>query len=561
MKTIISTIEGHLGESRAVWRFPVEKLETNVRGLYQRSEAYAAKLYRLGIGRQDRVGLILNNCSDYVALLIAIWRLNAIAVPLRPKGSKYTKSDKHLLYCDKVCDFNLIIYGDSATSEAFASWMNVPGKLSLSLEDFNALKAAAEPPSNASVSQEDIAILQFSSGSTGNPKAVLVTHRMMMAQLDNIDHNHSLCRDGFGVRSSASWAPINHDLGLFSGVLTPLYTDCDNLLAPPVYYMRNPARWFGLLSEYRVDFTFSTNSALATTLNAIARLHRRDAIDLSQLHIYIGAEKVSPIIVRRSYTVFTPLGLPQEQIHIGYGMAENALGCACTRTPKITTNSFLLSMDRCLLPISAQVPEAFELVALGTPDRAHEITVRDEHDKIVPELVLGEINIHSPCVSPGYYNNPALTHEHFTKGRFRTGDLGFYYCGELYFYSRKDDMITIGGRNVVPDDVEQRIEELPFIRPTSTCLVAVENTGTIELTLLIEMNSSLDAQTLRGYTIEAQKSAFSILEILIHHIVFCVKGSIEKTSSGKKRRKVIRDRLINNLIETIEVPNERETTI
>jgi acyl-CoA synthetase (AMP-forming)/AMP-acid ligase II len=511
----------------------------------------------LGIGHQDRVGLVLENSSDYVALIIALLKLTATIVPLRPKWNKHTKSDTYLTKCDDVCDFKLILYEDAALASVFESWTDKTDKLALSLNTFKSNPAQLDSYPYSRTHSQDIAILQFSSGSTGQPKAVIVTHGMVMAQLVNLMGNHSRSRRGTPVASSASWMPFHHDMGLFIGVLKPLFVGCDNLLAPPSYYMRNPGRWFSQLSAHRVDFTFTTNSALATTLHMVAQRLQGTDISLDGLHIYIAAEKVSPLMVRRCYEILPRLHMPMDQLHIGYGMAENALGCSCTRTPTISILRCLIDDHGHVVPIGSNDsdPAAIELVSIGTPDNLHEITVRDESDRVLPELHLGEINIAGPCVSPGYLNSDEATRRAFVNGRFRSGDLGFFFAGELYFYGRRDDMIIVGGRNIIPDDIEGLAEELPFIRPTTTCLIAVENnsTGTTQLVLLVEMSPLTSAETLNNRAMTIKHHIYSELEVLLTRVLFCPKGTIEKTSSGKKRHKVIRTRLINNQLEMIGV--------
>jgi acyl-CoA synthetase (AMP-forming)/AMP-acid ligase II len=248
METLVEIAEKHVLTRRPTWRFPSEGLELSLEELYRLSLQYAQKLAVLGIGHQDRVGLILDNSSDYVALIIALLKLNATIVPLRPKWNKHTKSDTYLTKCDDVCDFKLMLYEDAAIASVFERWTDKTRKLALSLDAFKLKPAHPESYPRPQTHSHDIAVLQFSSGSTGQPKAVIVTHGMMMAQLVNLVENHTRSRRGTPVASSASWMPIHHDMGLFIGVLKPLFVGCDNLLAPPSYYMRNPGRWFSHLS-------------------------------------------------------------------------------------------------------------------------------------------------------------------------------------------------------------------------------------------------------------------------------------------------------------------------
>lgn len=299
MTYLIDQIEETANSHQTFWNFPAENKKLSLWHLMTVSKYYAENLVALGVKKQDRVGLVMNNSSDYVALLLAIWRINATAVPLRPRGSKYTQTDQHLQYCDQICHFSLIIYDDSTNQKVFDKWMTKPTRIAITLENFLDQESPHISIPYSRIAGDDIAILQFSSGSTGRPKGVIVNHAMMMAQLENIVDNHTSSRQGLLPASMASWTPIHHDLGLFIGVLAPIYCNCPNILAPPSYYMRNPARWFALLSKQQVDFTFSTNSALAATFKMIRLLHKHIDIDLSKLHIYLVAEKVSPITVKK----------------------------------------------------------------------------------------------------------------------------------------------------------------------------------------------------------------------------------------------------------------------
>jgi len=560
MDSIICHLEDNVHKHNAVWRFPAENIECQLSDINAISIHYANILKKHNIKRGDRIGLILDNSKDYVCLLLAIWRLNAIAIPLRPKGGKQVCYEQYIRYCNEICEFNLIIYNNQ-NNEGKLNDIDLDLQTEVlplhyfqesSRDVYNSIRFA-----NENISEDDIAILQFSSGSTGDPKGVIVTHGMMMRQLQNILYNHIGSRRGKPIESLASWMPINHDMGLFIGVLAPVYTGCVHLLAPPSFYMRNPSRWFKFLSEYKVDMTFTTNSVLATTLRMLCRLHGNKAIDLSTLHLYIGAEKVSPIIVRKCYEILAPLNLKKEHVHIGYGMAENALGAACTRSNIITMNYFQFIGAEKLEKAVGENSHAIELVSLGTPDLHHEITIRNQQDNILPDLTLGEINIQSPCVTPGYYNNETITQQKILNGRLRTGDLGFYYQGELYYYSRIDDLIISGGRNIVPDDVESVVEELSFVRPTASCLISVDNndTGLDQISLFVELKDNLSEEALNDYRIKIQSYVYETLDIYLQKILFCVKGTVEKTSSGKKRRKVVRQRFTEGNISLLERKN------
>ncbi len=571
METILTRLDNHAARSAAKWHFPAESRSFELSALHDQSLKLASVLQANGLKKGDRVALMMTNSSNYVIALLAIWRLNAIAVPLRPKGSRQTHYADYAQHCNEVCDFSLILFDDNVTSEVLLH----PDLCQQQYADINTLmETAAHTPAfdnEVQISATDIAILQFSSGSTGAPKGVIVTHEMMMAQLQNIHYNHIGSRHGHPIESLASWMPFNHDMGLFIGVLAPVYTGSNNMVAPPAFYMRNPPRWFSLLSQHRVDMNFNTNSVLASTLKTLRRLQKQDDIDLSELHLYIGAEKVSPIIVRRCYDYLIPLGFKRENLHIGYGMAENTLGATCTKTQTINLTTFKFISPNCLEPVeeSSEISSpntgknTVELVAIGAMDWRHNITIQDKAGKSLPELMLGEIAITSPCVTPGYYRNPEKTKETLIDGCLLTGDIGFMYNHELYFYARQDDMISHAGRNIIPDDVEMAVEELPFIRAGASALVGVDNpqTGCTDLILLTEVNERSTESELAEYQQAIQSMAYEVSDIIITRIILCQRGTIEKTSSGKKRRAVIRKRFMNNQVTLVRKHDEQRAAI
>jgi acyl-CoA synthetase (AMP-forming)/AMP-acid ligase II len=524
------------------WHFPADDARLSLSTLRRRSVRYAQVLRRQGVTAGDRVALVLQTDPNYVALLLALWRLNAIAVSLAVKPRRPTDSITHLQRVTEVCQFKLLVHGNE-WPEAAEAMLAGYGCRTLDVAQFSDNTADHAPLPPVSRAATDIAVLQLSSGSTGEPKAVIVTHGMIHAQLAGIHANHRHgCRVD-GVLSTASWLPLNHDMGLFIGVLYPMFVASRHLLAPPAYYMRNPARWFALMAAARVDFTFTTNSVLATSLNALARLDA-SSVDLSALHLYVAAEKVSATVLREALRVLAPFGMTVESFRVGYGMAENALGCTATHRRTVSSHHFVIEDNDRIRVATQPCAASNELVAVGEAYFDQEVTVCDRAGNALPERVLGEICVAGPCLTLGYYRNPEATVRTLANNRLRTGDLGFFHDGELYFYARKDDLIISGGRNIVPDDVEHAVEKLDGVRLACACLFAVEGArGVTELVLLVEPRHAGPAG-LPALHKAIRAEVFHAEGVLIHHVVLCAKRTVEKTTSGKKRRRVLRERYL-----------------
>jgi fatty-acyl-CoA synthase len=543
-----------------VWHFPADDTYLTLTELKERSVGYAQVLRDHGVKSHDRVALVLQTGPEYVALLLAIWRLNAVAVSLALKPRRPTDSIAHLQRVAEVCEFRLLVHGAEWPAEADPVLAS-QGCRTLDVTALGDDRAGGDPVPHAPAMPSEVAVLQLSSGSTGEPKAVIVTHGMVQAQLAGIRANHLHGCRVQGIESTASWLPLNHDMGLFMGVLYPIFEACDHMLAPPAYYIRNPARWFEMMAAARVDFAFTTNSALASGLQSLAR---RDAagLDLSALHLYVAAEKVSAKVLREAIEVLAPFGMTAESFRVGYGMAENALGCAATHRRTISSHHFVIAEDDRIQVEPRGCRHSVELVAVGEPYFDQQVTVCDDTGTPLPELVMGEICVAGPCLTPGYYRNPEATARTLTGKRLRTGDLGFFYDGELYFYARKDDLIVSGGRNIVPDDVEHAAEKLDWVRLACACLFAVEGErGVMELVLLVEPRSARP-ERMAAMRKEICAEVFKAEGVLVNHVVLCAKRTVEKTTSGKKRRRVLRDRYLADQLHILGAADDvREAVV
>ncbi|OAD18670.1 AMP-dependent synthetase and ligase [Candidatus Thiomargarita nelsonii] len=470
---------------------------------------------------------------------------------MRPCSANKGPNENYLHTVDQICDFHCLIHDDFCETSAFDKWQTKISKpvFSVSHLTLTASNNFSEIDNFMPNRPDDIAILQFTSGSTGVPKGVIVTHGMMMAQLRHLTRSHNNLAMT-PLRSVASWLPIHHDMGLFNGVLLPIYEGCNHLLGSPKYYMRNPLRWFSLLSEMGTEFTCVTNTSMVSACNIISRADKLSDIDLSNLHIYFGAEKLSPVVLQRSYQVFGPLGMQKEQFHVAYGMAENALGCSVTPRGHIHELAVVIEKEGTVRIAKTGDRHVQKTVSVGLPFSGYQISIHDKKGKTLPDWQLGEIWLRGDCVTPGYYHNRKATTEKINGSTFKTGDLGFIVEGELFFVARSDDILCVGGRNIVPDDVEQAVESLKFVGSGRTCVIGVEDeaSGLTKPILLIEVSRKLSQEKAALWKTEVQTTVLEQSDLLVSTPLLCAKGTIEKTTSGKKRRKIIRQRYLDGMI-------------
>jgi fatty-acyl-CoA synthase len=533
-----------------LWRFPAQKVELPLGEIVFERNRYASALRSLGVSAGDRVGLVLENGPEYPSLILGIWTLGAIAVPLRPSGGLRFDMSGFLRDIDSDCGFTALVLEDDASEAAFADWIGPSGRRGIQLSALRERSEGAARVAPVALRGSDLAVLQYSSGSTARPKGVMVTHAMIRDQLAQIDAEYRYGCGGESIASSGSWLPFHHDMGLFIGILYPLFACADNVLASPLYYMRDPKRWFRMQADYRVDWNFTTNLAMA---NSVASLLRLDpaVVDLSRLYVYLAAEKVSPVVLERTCAALGRLGMPRDHVRVGYGMAENALAVASTKDGAVRSVRVRAVNETALAFADAGDPESIEVVSVGKAHVNTAVTIRDDEGRPLPDMTVGEICVEGPCVTPGYYNDPAKTAQHLAGGRLRTRDMGFCLDHELYFLARKDDILVVGGRNIAPDDVEDCVESVDRVPAGGAVLIDVPApaTGKTELVLLVELAGKLSDGDAAECKTMLQQHVLSERGLLINRVAFTRKNALEKTSSGKKRRKIIRDRFVRQELE------------
>jgi acyl-CoA synthetase (AMP-forming)/AMP-acid ligase II len=369
---------------------------------------------------------------------------------------------------------------------------------------------------------------------------------MVLSQLSQLERGYRRDCNAAGISSSGSWLPFHHDMGLFIGLLFPLFTRCANVLASPRFYMHKPKRWFALQAGLSVEWNFSTNLAMASSLVSLGQL-APGSLDLSRFFLYLCAEKVSPLVLRRSREALGRLGMPADHLRVGYGLAENTLGAASTRGYPDTAFAAVDGENRVHLS-GAPSDGAVEIASVGRPHLDTTITVRDDQGRVLPELTLGELCIEGPCVTPGYYRDAQATSRAVAGGVLHTRDLGFRRGEDLFFFARKDDLLVVGGRNIAPDDVEDYVESIAGVEPGSAVLIDVPDgvTGKTDLVLLVGVGAGVSDEETARRGLEIRSRVLAQRGVLLNRVAFAARNALEKTSSGKKRRRVIRERFMRH---------------
>lgn len=406
---------------------------------------------------------------------------------------------------------------------------------------------------------DDIAFLQYTSGSTTMPKGVMVSH-------NNLLHNMELIGRCFGISHQSHgviWLPPYHDMGLIGGILQPLYSGISVTLLPHMQFLQRPFRWLDAISRFKGNISGGPNFAFDLCVKKI-KPEQRDQLDLSSWEVaFNGAEPVYHQTLDQFAEYFAPCGFDRKAFLPCYGLAESTLmvtGGPKDRKPtmKKINNS---SMEQEKVVISDEHDNDCRVIVSSGQNMSNQkiLIVNPETLNLCAENEIGEIWVNGPCVTHGYWNKPDETSDTFGRrlpdnkegGFLRSGDLGFFHEKELYVTGRIKDLIISGGKNHYPHDIERSVESaLPSIQLTGCAVFSVTNANSEDIIVVAEVRhrNEIEAEEV----ISAIREAISMHHGLkIYDIRFAKPGGIPRTTSGKIRRFLCKEKYIAGNLEEI----------
>lgn len=400
------------------------------------------------------------------------------------------------------------------------------------------------------VDPDATAMLQYTSGSTGAPKGVQISHRNFCANAADMADRWPFPSGASGL---LSWLPVYHDMGLLCSVVLPLWTSAPSHLIPTDEFARRPMRWLTELSRTRATHSGGSNYAFEMVLRAAATTP--PDLDLSSWRVaLVAAEPVRRHTVERFAAAFAPYGLDPGAICPAYGLAENTLKVTGSRSGErprtLWVSGRALSTGRAdVLPGAG--PDAVPLISCGRPDGRSAVAVVDpETHRSVDGAAVGEIWIDGPCVATGYFGRPEESAQTFRahvldgdpeRTFLRTGDLGFLYEEELFVVGRLRDVIHHDGRRLSPQDVEHTVEHAaPGLFPA--CAAAFAPSPGAGLVIVLEVNGRVvretPAEELRALVRKAVEERH---EVPVVEVVLIRRGTLPRTTSGKVQRRACRE--------------------
>ncbi len=512
------------------------ELDRDARGM-------AAALVDRGIGVGDHVALLGPTTRDLVTAIEAIWLAGAtvVVLPLPMRMSSIEEFVDQTRRRVLGADVKLLLV-DPELAPFLEPHPSDP--LTLGYDD---LRGDADAWTAPASQPGDLAILQFTSGSTSDPKGVMLPHRTVLANVDALAEALDLDPE---TDLAVSWLPLYHDMGLVGILTSAMVRGVDLVLAGPQTFMASPSRWVRWLSDHRATITAGPNFSWVLATRALKRL---DGLDLSALRVGLnGAEPVDPVAVEALVAAGARHGLRPGAVFPAFGMAEVAIAgtfpepMSGLRTDPVDQR--VLETERYAAPVAPDADGVKHLARLGRPVPGLDIRVVDV-DSGAParEREVGELQIRGTSVMAGYYKHPEATAATFDGDWLRTGDLAYLVDGELVLCGRIKDVIIVAGRNVFPEDVERSVASIDGVRAGNVIAFGVTGRRSEGVVVVAETTTE-DPSAVRSSVVARVRE---VVGLSADDVVLVAPGTLPKTSSGKLQRSLCRERYLGELLQGV----------
>ena len=524
---------------------PGEQAVLSYRDLDQRARTIAAALQaRAGFG--ERAVLLFPSGPDYVAAFFGCLYAGVIAVPAYPPESSRQHHQERLLSIIDDAEPRLLLtveaLSDSLQGLEALAGASAPGLLAVDRLDPQLAEQWREPE----LTGNDIAFLQYTSGSTALPKGVQVSHGNLVA-------NEQLIRQGFGIDLNpddviVSWLPLYHDMGLIGGLLQPIFSGVPCVLMSPGYFLARPLRWLQAISEYGGTISGGPDFAYRLCSERVSEAALA-GLDLSRWRVaYSGSEPIRQDSLDTFAEKFAACGFDASSFFASYGLAEATLFVSGSRRGQ---GIGALELDAEAFAANRAEPgKGSVLMSCGYPQPGHAVRIVEPQQlQVLADNQVGEIWAGGPSIALGYWRNPEASARTFVEmdGQtwLRTGDLGFMRDGEVFVTGRLKDMLIVRGQNLYPQDLEKTLErEVEVLRKGRVAVFAVDDQGEEGIGVAVEISRNVQKAhtpealitTLRRVIADACRQAPAVVLLLN-------PGALPKTSSGKLQRSACRLRM------------------
>ena len=548
-----------------------EELSLTYARLEQEAKAIATYLQSV-TSPQDRVLLLFPAGLDYITAFFGCLYAGVIAIPAYPP--RPNRSLSRIYNILQNAQTNLALTNSETLQSLERQLERTPELKDLHWIATDTIDIAGQKDwQEPDISLESIAFLQYTSGSTAEPKGVKIAYKNLLHNLEAIHR----CFEHSPQSKGVIWLPPYHDMGLIGGILQPLYGGFPVTLMSPLMFLQNPLRWLKAISRTQATTSGGPNFAYDLCVRKL-KPEQLTGLDLSSWQVaFNGAEPINQETLNRFAKTFAPYGFDSSAFYPCYGMAEATLiisgGYSRSAVVTKTVKGKALEQNK-IVPAHVDEPHSRTLVSCGKSLLDQKIAIANPETlaSCQPEEV-GEIWVSGSSIAQGYWRQPEVTKATFdaylkdsNAGPFlRTGDLGFLDRGELFFTGRLKDTIVIKGRNHYPQDIERTVEEVnSWIRPSCVASFSVEIQGEEKLIILAEVerkywssnrssktnnNGSSEVIEVKDLTQSIKREIAKNHDLQAYTILLLKPGSLPKTSSGKIQRHACRSEFLSNNLE------------
>ena len=514
------------------------------REVLTRARRSAATLRATGVVSGDRVAIVLPTSPAFMDAFFGVLLAGAVPVPLYPPVRLGRLAEYHAATSRMISAVGARLVLVNGRTRAFLGETIERARPSLGWRSAESLTSGSEEALEVDVDPDALGLIQFSSGSTADPKPVALSHRQLMAQLSAL--RALLPPEGRFPQLGVSWLPLYHDMGLIGCLLLAVYYPGPLVLIPPEHFLARPALWPRAISRHRATLSVSPTFGFGVTAKRV-RDEDLAGADLSSWQLAVcGAEPISVRALQAFSRRFAPFGFDPSALRPVYGLAEASLAVTFV-APGRTVKT--LGVDPARLAASGEVTEGTRpIVSVGTPVPGCEVEVRGDDGRTVPERRAGRIHVRGPSVMSGYFQQPEAGARSIVGGWLDTGDLGFVANGELYVCGREKDLVIIRGANHVPQEFEECLEGLNGVR--AGCAVALgfvpEGEDDEQLLVLAERpTGAADVDDERTADL-IHRAILERTGVRPHTVRLLDPGALPRTSSGKPRRSEALRRFVAN---------------
>jgi fatty-acyl-CoA synthase len=502
--------------------------------VHQKARRIAGGLAATGVGHGDAVGVLAGAPVEIAPTAQGLWMRGASLTMLHQPTPR---TDLVSWAQDTTTVIDMIEARAVVVSDPFLAAIPVLQERGVKVVTVEEL-LAADPIDPIETHEDDVALMQLTSGSTGSPKAVVITHRNVYSNAEAmfIGAEYEVDRDVM-----VSWLPCFHDMGMIGFLTVPMYFGAELVKVTPMDFLRDTLLWAKLIDKYKGTMTAAPNFAYALFAKRLRKQAKPGQFDLSTLRFALsGSEPVEPADVEDLIEAGKPFGLRPDAILPAYGMAETTLAVAFSECGAglvvDEVDADLLAALRRAVP--ATKGNTRRLASLGPLLRDLEARIVDEDGNVLPTRGVGIIELRGEALTPGYITMGGFVPAQDDCGWYDTGDLGYLMeNGHVVVCGRVKDVIIMAGRNIYPTDIERAACRVDGVRPGCAVAVRLDAGHSREtFAVAVESNAWEDPAEVRRIEHQVAHEVVAEVDLRPRNVVVLGPGTIPKTPSGKLRR-------------------------